>query len=44
MILEPYYARNAPQDEIAQVVQRAEAFFLSSCALIPWSLAIRALF
>ncbi|BGP42393.1 hypothetical protein JCM10450v2_006487 [Rhodotorula kratochvilovae] len=32
VILQPYYARNAPQDEIADVVQRAESFFLSSTA------------
>ncbi|GAA5822076.1 hypothetical protein JCM3770_007009 [Rhodotorula araucariae] len=32
VILEPYYARNAPDHEIADVVQRAEAFFLSSNA------------
>ncbi|GAA6009116.1 DUF5572 domain-containing protein [Rhodotorula paludigena] len=29
-ILQPYYARGASQDEIDDVVKRAEAFFLSS--------------
>ncbi|GAA5979924.1 hypothetical protein JCM11641_007587 [Rhodosporidiobolus odoratus] len=32
VVLEPYYARRAPQDEIDAVVKRAEAFFLSSRA------------
>ncbi|GAA5947994.1 hypothetical protein JCM3775_002283 [Rhodotorula graminis] len=31
-ILEPYYARHASDDEIRDVVKRAEAFFLSSQA------------
>ncbi|GAA5940701.1 DUF5572 domain-containing protein [Sporobolomyces koalae] len=29
-ILAPYYARNAPNDEIQQVTDRAESFFLAS--------------
>ncbi|GAA6004041.1 hypothetical protein JCM10207_006528 [Rhodosporidiobolus poonsookiae] len=32
VVLEPYYSRNAPQEEIEAVVQRAETFFLSTRA------------
>ncbi|BGP12099.1 hypothetical protein JCM10213_005206 [Rhodosporidiobolus nylandii] len=32
VVLESYYARNAPQEEIQAVVSRAETFFLSSRA------------
>ncbi|GAA5917538.1 hypothetical protein JCM8208_005068 [Rhodotorula glutinis] len=34
-ILEPYYARQAPEDEIRDIVKRAEAFFLSSSQTRP---------